>query len=82
MFYVNYSQNNTTCCNKQRLCGGVLHFEDYLLATCARSNKCVAIVTRNKEDFQDFGIDLYSPEELLAVMSQEKKHPAQGSKPF
>ena len=57
-------------------------FEDCLLATCARSNKCVAIVTRNKEDFQDFGIDLYSPEELLAVMSQEKKHPIQGNKPI
>ena len=48
-------------------------FEDCLLATCAKSNKCAAIVTRNKEDFQDFGIDLYSPEELLAIISPEKK---------
>ena len=56
-------------------------FEDCLLATCAKSNKCAAIVTRNKEDFQDFGIDLYSPEELLAIISPEKKHPAQGDKP-
>ena len=40
-------------------------FEDCLLATCARSNKCSAIVTRNKKDFLDFGITLMSPEELL-----------------
>ena len=53
-------------------------FEDCLLATCARSNKCAAIVTRNKEDFQDFGIDLYSPEELLALISPEKRPPADG----
>ena len=43
-------------------------FEDCLLATCAKSNKCAAIITRNKEDFQTFGIDLYSPEELLAIL--------------
>ena len=41
-------------------------FEDCLLATCAVSSKCSAIVTRNKEDFRGFGIDLLSPEELLA----------------
>ena len=40
-------------------------FEDCLLATCAKSNKCSAIVTRNKKDFLDFGITLMSPEELL-----------------
>ena len=40
-------------------------FEDCLLATCAKSNKCAAIVTRNKKDFLDFGITLMSPEELL-----------------
>ena len=40
-------------------------FEDCLLATCAKSNKCAAIVTRNKKDFLDFGIPLVSPEELL-----------------
>ncbi len=40
-------------------------FEDCLLATCARSNKCSAIVTRNKKDFLEFGITLLSPEELL-----------------
>ena len=41
------------------------NFEDCLLATCAKSNKCSAIVTRNKKDFKDFGIKLISPEELL-----------------
>jgi predicted nucleic acid-binding protein len=40
-------------------------FEDCLLATCAKSNKCSAIVTRNKKDFLAFGIKLLSPEELL-----------------
>ena len=40
-------------------------FEDCLLATCAGSNRCGAIVTRNKRDFLDFGIPLMSPEELL-----------------
>ena len=40
-------------------------FEDCLLATCAKSNKCSAIVTRNKKDFLDFGITLMSPEELM-----------------
>lgn len=40
-------------------------FEDCLLAVCARSNQCSAIVTRNKKDFLDFGIAVMSPEELL-----------------
>lgn len=47
-------------------------FEDCLLATCAISNKCSAIVTRNKNDFQGFDIDLYSPEELLALLNPVK----------
>ena len=42
-------------------------FEDCLLAVCAKSNKCDAIVTRNKKDFDGFGITLYSPEELIAL---------------
>lgn len=42
-------------------------FEDCLLATCAKSNQCNAIVTRNKKDFQSFGITLLSPEELLEL---------------
>ena len=40
-------------------------FEDCLLAICAKSNQCDAIVTRNKKDFLTFGITLFSPEELL-----------------
>ena len=40
-------------------------FEDCLLATCAKSNKCSGIITRNKKDFSEFGITLYSPEEIL-----------------
>ncbi len=40
-------------------------FEDCLLAVCAKANKCDVIVTRNKNDFEDFGLRLLSPEELL-----------------
>ena len=40
-------------------------FEDCLLATCASSNGCTAIVTRNKKDFDGLGMALLSPEELL-----------------
>ena len=46
-------------------------FEDCLMATCARSNKCAAIVTRNKKDFLSFGVTLYSPEELLLLFDEE-----------
>ena len=46
-------------------------FEDCLLATCAKSNKCDCIVTRNKKDFITFGVTLYSPEELLMLFEQE-----------
>ena len=56
-------------------------FEDCLFATCAKSNKCTVIVTRNKEDFQNFGIDLYSSEELLAIINPEKKQPARADHP-
>lgn len=44
-------------------------FEDCLLATCARSNKCDAIITRDKEGFQAFQVTLYSPEELLSALN-------------
>ncbi len=43
-------------------------FEDCLLATCAKANKCDAIVTRSKNDFLTFGIRLLSPEELLEIL--------------
>lgn len=45
-------------------------FEDCLMATCARSNKCDGIVTRNKKDFLTFGVTLYSPEELLQLFEE------------
>ena len=48
-------------------------FEDCLLATCAKSNKCDAIVTRNKKDFLTFGITLLSPEELLELFPTDGK---------
>jgi predicted nucleic acid-binding protein len=40
-------------------------FEDCLLATCAKSNKCDGIVTRNKKDFLSFGITILSPEDVI-----------------
>ena len=46
-------------------------FEDCLLATCAKSNDCNAIVTRNKKDYLTFGITLLSPEELLELFPAE-----------
>lgn len=42
-------------------------FEDCLLAVCAKSNHCDAIVTRNKKGFLSFGITLLTPEELLEM---------------
>ena len=40
-------------------------FEDCLLATCAKSNKCAGIVTRNKKDFLTLGISLFNPKEVI-----------------
>ena len=48
-------------------------FEDCLLATCARSNRCDAIVTRNKKDYLTFGLPLLSPEELTALFPEGKE---------
>lgn len=45
-------------------------FEDCLMATCAKSNKCDCIVTRNKKDFLTFGVTLYSPEALLQLFDE------------
>ena len=44
-------------------------FEDCLFATCARSNKCDGIVTRNEKDFETFGVKLYSPQEVINSLS-------------
>ena len=40
-------------------------FEDCLLAVCAKNNHCDAIVTRNSNDFLNFGISLLTPEEVV-----------------
>ena len=45
-------------------------FEDCLLATCAASNHCKGIVTRNARDFSDFGLQIHSPEQLLAMFPE------------
>ena len=47
-------------------------FEDCLLAVCSISNKCGGIVTRNKKDFEPFGIPLYTPDEILDIYGNRK----------
>ena len=42
-------------------------FEDCLMATCAKSNKCDCIITRNRKDFLGFEMLLYSLEEFLLL---------------
>lgn len=44
-------------------------FEDWLVATCAKSIRCDYIVTRNKKDFEEFDIPLLTPTELLEQLS-------------
>ncbi len=40
-------------------------FEDCLVATCAKCIHCDYIVTRNKRDFESFGIPALTPTEVL-----------------
>ncbi len=40
-------------------------FEDCLLAICAKHANCNCIITRNKKDFSEFDITLYTPDEYL-----------------
>ena len=44
-------------------------FEDCLIATCAKSIRCDCIVTRNKKDFEEFGVLVLTPAELLRQLS-------------
>ena len=44
-------------------------FEDCLVATCAKSIRCDYIVTRNKKDFEEFGVPVLTPVELLRQLS-------------
>ena len=47
-------------------------FEDCLMATIAKANKCDCIVSRNKKDFKGFDIEVYSPEELIKKVENRK----------
>ena len=40
-------------------------FEDCLVAVCAKSIHCDSIATRNKRDFEGFGIPVLTPTEIL-----------------
>lgn len=44
-------------------------FEDCLVATCAKSIRCDCIITRNKKDFEAFGVPALTPAELLRQLS-------------
>lgn len=44
---------------------GAKDFEGCLVATCAKSTHCDFVVTRNKKDFEGFGIPALMPDELL-----------------
>ena len=44
-------------------------FEDCLLATCAESNGCDAIVSRNQKDFIASDIQVLSPKDLLEQLA-------------
>lgn len=43
------------------------HFEDCLLAECAKRSGCNYIITRNGKDFKDFDIKTMTPEEFLSL---------------
>ena len=47
-------------------------FEDDLQIASAQFYGLVAIVTRNKSDFEDSSVPVLSPDELLEQISQEK----------
>lgn len=50
-------------------------FEDYLLAVCAKAVGCKCIITRNKPDFKNFGLQLYEPAEFIKVFGRNKAIP-------
>ena len=47
------------------LMGWAHDFEDCLLATCAKSNQCEGIITRNTKDFLFSEIPTVTPDEFL-----------------
>ena len=49
-------------------------FEDCLVATCAKSIHCDYIVTRNKRDFEGFGIPVFTPAEILLYQKAAGKN--------
>ena len=43
-------------------------FEDCLVSVCAKANKCDCIVTRNKKDYDNFNIPVFTPDELIGKL--------------
>ena len=44
-------------------------FEDAIQVSAAKNNKIRIIVTRNKQDFHDSDLEVYTPEELVSMFS-------------
>jgi len=44
-------------------------FEDAIQVSAAKNNKIRIIVTRNKQDFHDIALEVYTPEELVSMFS-------------
>jgi len=44
-------------------------FEDAIQVSAAKNNKIRIIVTRNKQDFHDSDLEVYTPEELISMFS-------------
>ena len=42
-------------------------FEDGIIAMAAKASKCDGIITRNKKDFADFGIEVITPKEFVEL---------------
>lgn len=60
----NVTNNDVLCAYQTK----AKDFEDCLLAVCAKSIRCDMIVTRNKKDFEDFGIKVCEPVEILEML--------------
>lgn len=50
----------------------ILDFEDCIQYYSAQAVTCQAIITRNKKDFKNIKLDVYTPEEFLAIIKAQK----------
>lgn len=45
-------------------------FEDAVQHQCAVANQCECIITRNREDYKKSKLNIYNPEEFLALLGK------------